>query len=291
MKITGSFHLYAAMTILFWSMAYVATRLALPYFSGSSLGFLRYFTASCTLAAVAALMKVKAPARKDWVRFAASGATGFFLYVLAFNKGSESVTASTASVVIATAPILTALLALLFYGEKPSSVQWVAMAVEFSGILVLALTDGFFSRNAGIFWLLGAALCFSIYNLLQRSLAREYTPLSSTTCSIFAGTAMLAVFAPSAVTEALQAPPKAFLYLAVLGVFSSAAAYVSWSKALEKADSASAAGNYMFLTPFLTTLLGFAFAGEKPGLPTLAGGALILSGMLIFNWGARKKGG
>ncbi|MGI5935748.1 MAG: hypothetical protein ACOX7I_02935 [Oscillospiraceae bacterium] len=46
MNFKDSFHPYAAVTILFWSLAYVLTRLALNYFSPFSLGFLRYLLAS-----------------------------------------------------------------------------------------------------------------------------------------------------------------------------------------------------------------------------------------------------
>ncbi|MPN33673.1 hypothetical protein SDC9_181164 [bioreactor metagenome] len=43
----------------------------------------------------------------------------------------------------------------------------------------------------------------------------------------------------------------------------------------------------MFITPFLTTLLGFLLAGEKPDMPTIAGGTIILLGVLIFNFGGK----
>ena len=43
----------------------------------------------------------------------------------------------------------------------------------------------------------------------------------------------------------------------------------------------------MFLTPFLTSILGFIIAGEIPEPPTLVGGAIILFGILIFNFGGK----
>ena len=46
----------------------------------------------------------------------------------------------------------------------------------------------------------------------------------------------------------------------------------------------------MFLTPFATTLLGFLMAGEVPDRPTLLGGAIILLGMLVFNFGGKLSG-
>ncbi len=43
----------------------------------------------------------------------------------------------------------------------------------------------------------------------------------------------------------------------------------------------------MFITPFPTTLMGFVLAGERPDLPTIAGSVVILTGVLIFNFGGK----
>lgn len=217
MRIRDSFHPYAAVTILFWSLAYVLTRLALRYFSSFSLGFLRYFVASCALAAIAALTKIKPPKRADLLWFLAAGASGFFLYMIAFNQGQARVTAATGSVVIATVPVITALLARVVCRENLRPLQWAAILVEFAGVTVLALLDGAFSLNAGLCWLLLAALLLSVYNLLQRRLTKTYTALQTTTYSIFAGTLMLAVFLPASVREVSGAPGIQFVYLTILG--------------------------------------------------------------------------
>ena len=72
-----------------------------------------------------------------------------------------------------------------------------------------------------------------------------------------------------------------------MGVFSSAIAYLSWSQAFAKAKNTSSVSNYMFATPFVTTLLGLLIAKEKPDFPTIVGGMVILAGLLMFNFGDR----
>jgi hypothetical protein len=52
----NSYHPYALVTIVFWSLAYVLTRVTLQYFSAFYLGFLRYFIASSTLLIFAVLV-------------------------------------------------------------------------------------------------------------------------------------------------------------------------------------------------------------------------------------------
>lgn len=207
--------------------------------------------------------------------------------MIAFNKGCESVTSATGSVVLAIVPVITAMLARFIYKEKLSIIQWAAIAIEFSGVVVLTLLNGSFSLNNGLIWLFAAVLLLSAYNLLQRKLTKTYSGLQASAFSIFFGTLMLAVFMPATVKEVPNAPPIAFVYVAVLGVFSSAVAYIAWAQAFKKAPKASSVSNYMFVTPFLASLMGFLFANEKPDIPTLIGGGIILLGLFIFNFGEK----
>lgn len=285
MKFKDSFHPYAMTTIIFWSLAYALTRLTLHYFSPFSLSFMRYFTASLALVIVAAVTRMKPPKKADIPLFLVSGFVGFFFYMIGFNKGQVTVSAATASVVIATVPVITALLALVIYKEKLRRFQWIAIAIEFAGVAVLTLLDGVLSFDVGILWLFAAAIALSVYNLIIRKLANSYSALQSSAYSIFFGTVMLAVFLPGAVKDASQAPPIQFLYILILGVCSSAVAYVCWAKALTKAKKASQVSNYMFITPFLSSAFGFLLAGEVPGRATLFGGAIIIIGVFIFNFG------
>lgn len=281
MKLKNSFHPYAMVTILFWSLSYSMTTLALAHFSPFPLGFLRYVFASATLIAAAVFLKIKAPRKQDLLWFAASGAVGFFLYMIAFNLGQGATTPATASVVMATSPVMTALLARFTYKEKLKAYQWVSIVIEFIGVAILTLMKGAFSVNKGLLWLFGAVLTISSYNLLQRKLTKNYSPLQVTTYSVFFGTAMLAIFLPEAIPEAISAPAIQFVYLAVMGIGCSAIAYVAWAKAFSVAENTSQVSNYMFLTPFLATLWGF----KIPDKPTLIGGGIILFGVLIFNFG------
>jgi len=56
----------------------------------------------------------------------------FFLYMIAFNKGCERISASTSSVIIATVPVMTALLAGAIFRETLRSIRWFPIAVKFS---------------------------------------------------------------------------------------------------------------------------------------------------------------
>jgi drug/metabolite transporter (DMT)-like permease len=50
---------------------------------------------------------------------------------------------------------------------------------------------------------------------------------------------MLGIFSQTALQEIQTAPPIQLMYIAILGIFSSAIAYVTWSLALKKAKKTS----------------------------------------------------
>lgn len=278
-----NYHFYAIITIIFWAMAFVFTRLALQYFDVYTLSFLRYLSASLTLLVIICFMKINKPKKEDFITYLLSGCIGFFIYVILFTKGTGMVTSATGSIVIAMVPVFTAFLASFFYKEKLKTYQWFAIGIEFIGILVLTLMNGTFSINEGVLWLLVAALCLATYNLLQRKLTKKYSAIEASTYSIFIGTLFLCIFLPSAIEPTIHAPIEHIIYVLILGIFSSALAYIAWAKAISMAEKTTYVSNYMFITPFLTTILGFVMMGEIPDKATILGGTIILIGLFIFN--------
>ena len=292
MNLKDSYHPYAITTIIFWALAFAFTKLALEVFSPFSLGFLRYFIASIAMIIIVIKLKLKFPEKKDIPLFIASGGSGFFMYMITFNKGAGMASAATASVIIALAPVITAVFASLIYKEKLSGIKWGGIAIQFLGVAVLTILNSVFSMNSGLIWLFGAALSLSAYNLVQRKLTKKYTALETAAYSIFAGTILLAIFSPAAIKESANASAMHYIYVAILGIFSSAVAYLTWSKAFAKAEQTSMVSNYMFLTPFLTSVFSFLIIGEVPDRYTLIGGIIILFGIFVFNFGEKmlKKG-
>lgn len=288
MKFHQSYHPYAITTILFWSCAYVLSRLALRFFSAYALGFLRYFVASAVLLVVVLLMKMRRPALRDIGWFLLAGASGIALYMVAFNTGQATLNSSTSSVVIALAPVVTAVLARVIYKERLRLIQWLAIAVSFLGVAVLTVLSGGLKLNTGILWLLAGVLLLSLFNILQRKLTKTYTALQTSAFSIFFGTLLLSVFLPPSISQVAKAPGIQLVYIAILGVGSSAIAYLAWAAAFARAEKTSSVSNYMFVTPFLASLLGIIIGGETIELPTVIGGAVILAGLLLYHLGGRQ---
>jgi len=203
--------------------------------------------------------------------------------MIAFNKGVKEVNAATSSVIIATVPMITALLSRLFYKEKITVKQWFATGVSFLGVLIITILSKGFTISNGLNWLFLAAVLLAAYNLLQKKLVQKYSAIQSTMMSIFAGTIMLAIFLPKTINEVQGISFNSVILVLIMGIFSSAIAYVSWTKAFEVAENIASVSNYMYVTPLLTTVLGLVIAKEFPDVSTIVGGVIILAGLVLFN--------
>lgn len=276
------YKLYAIVTILIWSAAYIFTKIGLRYYSPLGLSVFRYIVASIFFVMVAFVKKVPLPDFKDLSWFFALGATGFSIYVLTFNIGAQSVTVATSSIIIATAPVFTALAALIIYKEKINKFGWIGISIEFIGVTIICLWDGVFSLNIGILWILISSLSFSAYNILQRKLSNKYTAMQTTAYSIFAGTITLLPFLPSVWSELNNSARQANASVIIMGVVCSGIAYLLWSKALTLADKTSDVSNFLFVSPLLTTIIGFFTLFEIPGIGTWIGGVIITVGIVLF---------
>ena len=285
MNIKLNYHIYALISIVVWTQGFVFTRLALAYFQPVSIAFLRYLIGSIVLLVVTIVLKIKPPAREDWGWITLCGMAGFAVYMTIFTLVAVNMTAATASVIISTVPIWTAILAWVFYKEKLKPIQCFACGLEFLGIIVMVMITSHFDSGLGVIILLFGATLLAVHSIITRKLVKKYSPLQITIYSMLIGTAALFIFTPNAIEDFQRGIPLVgYFHLFVLGVLASAVGFVSWSLALKNTPKVSYVTNYMFITPFLTTIMGFWLANELPGIYTLLGGALILSGLAIFNF-------
>jgi drug/metabolite transporter (DMT)-like permease len=276
-------------SVLFSSLGFVLTKITVEYFSPFSLGFLRYFVAATALIIVAVVFKIKIPDKSDFKWFLPSGAFGFFLSSIAFNKGYETVSASAGTLVLATVPIITAILARFIFNEKIKIFQYLAIILEFAGVIIITAANKESTVDIGLIWIFFGAISFSLYNILQRKLIKKYSPSQTTIYSIFAGGLLLCVFLPGSINEIKNAPRIQFVYILILGIFSSAISFFTWSKAISKSKKMSTVSNYAFLTPVVTSVFGFIMINEKPSKETIISGIIILTGMFIYNFGEKIK--
>lgn len=277
-------NLYSFITVFLWASAFPLTKVIGGELSPNTLGLIRCAVASLMMLVVGKCSHIQRPfCKKDLLYFLAAGAMGFTLYMLFFNTGIITLTSATSSVIIAATPIMTAAAAYRLYCEKIKPIGWVSIGCAFIGVVILLFWNGILSINIGVLWTIAAAAVFCGYNLLNRKLASMgYTSIEIVTYSMICGTVLLLIFLPQTVREISQADFSSLMIAGYLGIMPSSVSYLLWAKAIEKAEKISEVTNYMFVTPLLSTIMGFLILSEVPDGGTFLGGAVIIVSVAVF---------
>jgi len=275
----------AMFSVLSWAANYPATRYALQYYSPSSIAALRLFTSAIILIIVGVAKKIRPPDKKDLPKIIACGFIGIFLFNIFLNIGASYVVSGVGSFIINSAPVFTLVLSRFFLKETVKPACWIGVLVSLCGLVTVMLsqTTGF-SLNIGVVFLLLAAIATSTYNVIARSLLKTYTFFESTTYCVTAAAAFFLTFIPFIIREFPgNHPLSASLIIFLMGVFPAGLAYLTWAYALSKAEKTTHVAVFLYLTPFIATLIGFFWLGEFIYILSLIGGAVIIGGMVLTN--------
>jgi drug/metabolite transporter (DMT)-like permease len=200
--------------------------------------------------------------------------------------GEEHVASSTAAIVIATVPLIIALLSLRFEpSERVAGARLVGLLVGFAGVAFLVGVDvsGDSGELLGFGAVLVAACGYATGPLiLKRKLAGLDPTAMMAVCLVIAG----AVLTPLAVIELPASAPTAgaFASVVVLGLLCTALALVLMAILIGEAGP-SRASVITYINPVIALALGVVFLGESPGVGALAGLALILVGSYLSTGG------
>lgn len=270
-------------TIFAWASAFPAIRAGLEAFGPLELGAVRFAVAAIPAAIYLALTRPKLPERGELWRFGIGGFGFVALYTGLLNYGELTVSAGAASFIINVSPILTALFATAFLGERFPAIAWGGTLLSFIGIGIIALGEGdSLHFDAGALLILGAAFVTSVNAIAQKPLFKRHNPLSVAAWNMVIGALALSPFLPAGLDQAAVADGHGLFAAIYLGIVPSLIAYASWAVALSRLP-ASRASNFLYCVPPVATAMGFAWLGETPGVLGIIGGALALAGVAVVN--------
>lgn len=291
-------HLALVAIVALWGSYPATAKLALQDFPPFFLAAVRCSVASCFL------VSLLARSGADTVRDLSPRALRVFLVLgLAGLWGSMQfsyvayyyTTAGNAVILQAAAPVMVALTARFYLGERLSAAQWLGVAVSAFGVL-LVITSGRLAAlrleelRPGDFLTLATLTGWSVYTVYGKRVLGALSPALATTGAYVAGTLLILptalVAAPFFPTPRLGslAGWTVVLYQALFG----AVAHVWWYRAVQVVGPSRAA-IFMNLQPIVGITLAAALLGEAIGLWQILGTACVLAGVGLTTRAQRDR--
>ncbi|MGE5408456.1 MAG: DMT family transporter [Syntrophothermus sp.] len=200
--------------------------------------------------------------------------------------GEERVDSSTAAIVIATAPLIVALLALRFEpSERVDGRRLAGLLVGLGGVAALVglqLTGGG-EELLGVAAVFVAAFGYAVGPMVLRRHFPDLDPIASMgACMGLAALALTPLALPG--LPSLAPSDGAIAAVVALGVLCTALAMVTMAILVREAGAGRALV-VTYVNPAIAVALGIAFLGEEPGAGALAGLGLILAGSWLSTAG------
>jgi drug/metabolite transporter (DMT)-like permease len=273
-------------TVLAWSSAFVVIRAVLPVFSPGELAFLRQLVAVPLLAIWMIGQKWLWPTVREWVLIAVFGLTWFSIYIVALNTAEQTIDAGTASFIVNIGPLLIAVGAFMFLGEKLPRNLLSGAVIALAGVGLIAWGTSSSDRVdlVGVLWALVATVTYAVGVLTQKPALQR---LSSNQVTLLgAAIALIPLFwwAPEAITTVQSAPIDAIVGAVWLGAIPTALGFGLWGYALKRMP-AGRLGVSTYVVPPLVIVESAILLGEWPHPIAIAGGLIALAGV----WWSRRS--
>ncbi|SIT48723.1 conserved membrane hypothetical protein [Paraburkholderia piptadeniae] len=270
----------------------------LPPFSATALRFAIALPVFVAMMRVRKLPWPKLDAHDRWLAIAQAGA-GSVGYTVCLIGGMRLASAADAGVIAGTLPAVSAVVAALALGERPSPALLGAIALATGGVLACTVRPDDLTASHGAHSLAGNALvfaavvCEALFILLNRKLR---TPVAALPLSaLMSGIGFLVAIVPACFEAPWRLPLDANLMAALAGVVYYALVptvlgFVLWYAGAARVSGAEA-GLVTALVPVSTLALAAGVLHEPISRAQLMGVACVLAAMLLATFGQGRQMG
>ena len=228
-----------------------------------------------------------APLRAHFRKLFILGITGYFLYQVCFIEGLSRTTAGSAALIIATAPVWTAVLASTLRIEIIRPPEWLGIGATLAGAaIIVAGGRGVIQfgseTHAGNLILVLASICFGTYTTLCKPLTRLVNPSGIALMGLLFALPFLTAVGLSNLHRVNWDAMTGWHWAAITysGSLSTGITIALWNNAV-KAIGAAHTSVYANLVPVIALLLGATLLGEPVTGIQLLGGGFILGGLYV----------
>lgn len=288
--------LFLAYTVLYivWGSTYLAIRFSVetipPFFSGG----LRFLTAGTLLVVFRSLQTGKKSTLSNWRYGLASGLLPFTATYGMLTMAERVVPSSITALIIALEPLWFCIIGWLYWkGPKPTILNYIALALGFTGTAVLVIGDpnANFSLNSGYtIWIL--VIFISTFTwvfgafISRNPKIHEDSLMAAGMQMLGGGAAMMIIqLIISAVTGEVVdiaaislRSASALIYLIFFGSIVTYSSFL-W---LLRVEPASRVSTHTFVNPIIAVFLGWLLGGETVHMGMLLGTPLIIASVLLM---------
>lgn len=262
--------LYVFLSAVLYSIGGLCIKL-IPW-SGIAINGARTAIALVVIGLYLAATKHK-PRLNRWVVLGALAVCGTNTLYAVANKLT---TAANTIVLQFTAPIFVILFSLLIFRKRPGRLDVMACVFVLGGVLL------FFVESLSAGGMLGNALALLSGVSYAGVFLLNDLPGSDAIASVFWGDVLSAAIGLPFLTRETDFSPSVLTAVLVLGVFQVALAYILLTEGL-KTTPAVTASLVSGIEPVLNPILVAVFYHEAIGPLALAGAAIVISGVVIYN--------
>ncbi|MFH1101755.1 MAG: DMT family transporter [Methanobacteriota archaeon] len=285
-----TFNLMMLLCIIVWALAFPLIRLALQDLSFTSLTILRFIIVCLAALIIIAVQprKFSPLQKKDILPIFLIGCFGVMMYHFGLNYGEQYVTAGAASLLIATIPVFTIILSIIFLKEKLTPTTIIGVLLALIGVLIISIlgaqnTALEVTHLGGALAILMAAIMGSLYTIAGKKLLARYSALSLTLYAMLLGSLVLLptlLLTPTFIGEITHMSLVSWFAVIFLGLCSTIIGYVLWYVALE-IKTVSEVSVYLYGIPVLSTIISYVLFGDQITIFFLLGGAFVITGLLL----------
>lgn len=280
------------LTITFWGISASSNKIALREVPPSTLALIRFTIASMVLWIIKQKMNPDMKAKQqDRLPLILGGLIGVTFYFLFENYGLSYINASNATIILASIPVFTLIIEAVYYKQPIGLQKGSGAALSILGVIMVIGNS--FSINTtiqevlGSLLMIGAALCWVIYSMINKGLEGKYPTMFLTFQQSRYGALFLL---PFALLERGRWQPIGMLSwvnILYLALICSALCYFLYLYALKHLGP-SQTNVYINLMPFIGVFAANAMLGERLYPLQMLGGGIIIAGIYVVNYRSKK---
>lgn len=272
------------------SGTFIAGKWALMEFPPLTLAFIRMVIAASGLYIVRRLW----PGRKriepsDRARFALIGFLAAVVNQATFLYGLRLTTPTHAAIIFGATPVFVFLLAIPLIGERPTWLKFIGVMATFGGVAMIVIGEA--QAWQGQAWLgdlmiVAAMIAWALCTVLGKPLVSKYGGVHVTAITLITGAIF---FTPIGLATWHHFQPmgvsfKGWSSLLYMALGTSVVAYTLWFWALGRMEATKVAV-FNNLQPVITALLSLWLMNEAIGARLIAGGLLVIFGVILTERG------